>query len=96
MAGLEKVIASYREINFKVPSEITTSYDEQKHAFDVLRNRKSYYQLLLEHYRNSKYNYDFYHFFSESCYFSPLEKSGGVFLCYTTQMIIIRQNNIIL
>lgn len=52
LAGLEKVIASYREINFKVPSEITTSYEEQKHAFDALRNRKSYYQLLLEHYRN--------------------------------------------
>jgi hypothetical protein len=52
LAGLERVIDSYKEINFKVPNEISTSYEEQKHAFDILSNRKNYYQMLLEHYRN--------------------------------------------
>lgn len=52
LAGLEKVLNSYKEINYPIPTDIKTSYDEQKHAFDVLQNRKHYYQLLLEHYRN--------------------------------------------
>lgn len=51
LAGFERVISSYKDISFPIPENIQRAYDEQKHTFDILTNRKNYYQLLLEHYR---------------------------------------------
>ena len=52
LAGLEKVINSYKEINYVVPENIYNAYEEQKTNFNILLNRKEYYSMLSDYYEN--------------------------------------------
>lgn len=52
LAGLERVINSYKEISYPVPENIYSAYEEQKTNFNILLNRKEYYSLLSDYYEN--------------------------------------------